>query len=355
MRSFVTSGLVLAAVGGGVLAEEIREPAAAFKALEESERHYSISMLRELEGVSPDQFAALLWPQAAEPTLFPRVVAAPDGSRSLRSAEVNPALAAALEEGTQPFVERNFAEAVKAWTAAVEAYPEEPMAFTHLGDAWFFQGRYDLALENYQKACAIAPDDYQPHLFRAHALARLGRREEALDAFALTLALRPRHANTLNVIRNRQAELGVTALEAGFAPRAFVRRKGDGVEVFAADAPWIAWAACKAAWLGEPEFREAGGGKEGTWTSAEEKECLAGLLGVYAGMRADGEIEPDPTIERVSAVVDAGLIHAMILYEMGSRIWPDLVLLESPEVRGKVVAYVRRFLLVPVNAVPSKP
>jgi tetratricopeptide (TPR) repeat protein len=354
MKPTLALGILFAAAPVFAGKTTLREPAEAFKALEQSQRKYAVSSLDELKDPTSDRFAELLWPELIPPLDRPRVVVAPDGSRSLTLAPGVDAAVAGLERGGKALLARDFDTAVREWQAVVDAYPAEPAGHSHLGDAFFFQGKYDLALASYQKASELVPDFYQPHLFRAHALYRLGSRSEALDAFALALALRPRHALTLQVIRNYAAEMGIDVLDSGFEPRAFVRKDGDGAAIFAGDAPWMAWAVCKAAWLVEPEYRKAGGGTDDSWTSREERECLAALLGVYSGMREEGEIEIDPTIERVSKVVDAGLVGGMILYEMGSRLWPDTILIQPPEDRAEVVRYVREFLLAPIPKGPAK-
>jgi tetratricopeptide (TPR) repeat protein len=61
--------------------------------------------------------------------------------------------------------------------------PNNTLALYHLGDLYFRDGKYDKAVENFQKVVAADPSRGYVYFQMGTALSRLGRLEEALDAF----------------------------------------------------------------------------------------------------------------------------------------------------------------------------
>ena len=62
--------------------------------------------------------------------------------------------------------------------------PNNILALYHLGDLYFRDGKYDKAVENFQKVVAADPSRGYVFFQMGTALSRIGRLEEALDAFA---------------------------------------------------------------------------------------------------------------------------------------------------------------------------
>lgn len=61
--------------------------------------------------------------------------------------------------------------------------PNNILALYHLGDLYFRDGKYDKAVENFQKVVTADPSRGYVYFQMGTALSRLGRLEEALDAF----------------------------------------------------------------------------------------------------------------------------------------------------------------------------
>lgn len=69
--------------------------------------------------------------------------------------------------------------------------------YAHLGDVYFDQGEYGLALEAIERALRLRPRDADTLHARALALAALGLAEQAAEAFEAVLAIDPHHASAL--------------------------------------------------------------------------------------------------------------------------------------------------------------
>lgn len=78
----------------------------------------------------------------------------------------------------------DFRGSVEACTKGIEIDPQEPELFLRRGIAWFHQGLYGIALEDFEEAAGIAYDDPRPELWRGLTLMELERPLEAINAYA---------------------------------------------------------------------------------------------------------------------------------------------------------------------------
>jgi protein O-mannosyl-transferase len=90
--------------------------------------------------------------------------------------------------------------AILHYRIAVEINPQDYRAHYRLGDCYKKEGRWDLALQEYNLAFAadINPDDYIAHLHLADALSHLGRNQEALSHLDEALRIKPDSPQTMN-------------------------------------------------------------------------------------------------------------------------------------------------------------
>lgn len=226
----------------------------------------------------------------------------------------------------------------------------------YLGDALLFGGDAGAALSEYDLAIKQNPDDFRLYFFRGNAHRHEGKREAMLDDFRTSLTLNPRYQTLITALQgwpNSEVRVEPEVL----VPRAFVRRDGKAIAVYAdTERPeWLAWAMCKGLWLGDTAHRkEMLGTDEGGWSSVEELECLASLVSVYASRRERGEGSADERLERLVKIVKDGMTTGFVLYEIGSRIDPQIVLRLDADVRAQVRKYVEKYVLVS-DAPQSKP
>ncbi len=285
-------------------------PKRVMAVLQESPRRYDITSAPKPEpsGWAAEN-AARAWPQARAP--LPLV--ATNGLGPLLQAQ-----------------ERNHRSALKTGKAAYTA------------------GRFSAALDDFAIMTSAFPADHLGWMWQGLAHFKLGEKQDALAAFVRALAMRPDDAEMREAIAAPLAKLGFTARDRILLPRGRVSPADGGYEVATVPAAhWVAWATCKAAWLGEPDFRQAqGGGADHRFGLHEEQQCIAALASVYDRDRKGGKTPREPAIDQVVAAHEAGLFRACVIWEVGTRVEPNVyAALPAPQQRD-VEAYVRRFVLI---------
>lgn len=324
-------------------------PAEVLKRLEES----SVSYRVDGQDSPPGGWADQLWPQRVQEVTYPRVVAE-GGQRVVRAWPEHAQAQALLSEAEPHFQAKRYEEAGKLYTRATEVCPECYVAWTFRGDAAYFSDDAETALKHYRKAATLNPDDHRTWFFQGNALAKLGRYEEALQAWAWCLVLNPRYPVIRQFFRTN-AHLGLVIREDAIVPRGAAER--DGEEVLIRWDPshgpaWLAFANCKALWLGEPSHREEmTGTQEEHFTSVEELECLGSALLIHRSQTQEGKgEESDPTLDRLGAILDDGMLLEAVLFEVGARVYPQVSLTMEDEVRQRLKAYVLSHVLVPAGS-----
>jgi len=191
---------------------------------------------------------------------------------------------------------------------------------------------------------------------RADALMKLGRFKEAREALAWALVLNPRYPAILDKLRAHARELGLGRQPSGLVIRSMARKAGKDVEILfdpSSGAHWLAFAGCKALWIGEPSHRkEMTGSTDRAFSSTEELECFAALLAIYAGERDAGRAKADPSLDRMLRIAEDKLLDVFVLYEITSRVDPQITLRLTKQQRELVRRYVLKYVLSVPDAPP---
>jgi tetratricopeptide (TPR) repeat protein len=323
-------------------------PAEVMKWLEDSKVQYRL----EPKDSPPGGWAEQLWPERVEPLPVPRVVEK-DGRRVLQPWPAHPQAEALVDKAEEHYQARRYAEAAKLYEQALAVCPDCYLARAYLGDATLFGGDAAGALAHYQKATELNPHDYRLYYFQGSALARLGRMNDAVDAWIWSLVLNPRNPILREFFRQHR-ELGLVILDDVVAPRGFARKQGDEVLIeFDPDygSAWLAFANCKALWLGEPSHRqEMTGSTAHHFSSHEETECLASAAMVHEGQKEQGlEGARDASLDRLMGVIEDGMLTELVLFEMAARVHPQYILTLDDEERKRLREYIIRHVLLPVG------
>ena len=98
--------------------------------------------------------------------------------------------------------------ALDNYDRAIALKPDDAQALYNRGNTLQKLGRFEQALESYQRALAVGPDFAEAFNNRGVALQKLGRSEEALESYEQALAVTPEYAEALNNRGNTLQELG---------------------------------------------------------------------------------------------------------------------------------------------------
>ncbi|HEY0093756.1 MAG TPA: tetratricopeptide repeat protein, partial [Archangium sp.] len=243
--------------------------------------------------------------------------------------------------------------AAKLYAQAAERCPRCYLVWLFRGDAALFGGNPTTALAHYDKAAQLNPNDYRAHFYRGSALVRLGRYEEARDAWAWSLVLNPRNPIIRQFFQNNPS-VGLAITGDVVVPRGIALQEEDGVVIhFDPDRhpAWFAYANCKAIWLGEPSHRqELTGSTDHIFSSTEELECLASAASIYESqLRKGEEAREDSSLERLWAIIQDKKATELVLFEMAARVHPQMTLTLDDEARERLHAYVLKYVLVPTQ------
>jgi tetratricopeptide (TPR) repeat protein len=318
------------------------------KLMEASPRHYELAAEENAYEQWAQQNAAISWPEGQAPIDMVAVTPGPNGHPRVEPYPEPPEATAALAKVEPLFEAKDWSAAEKGYAEVAAKFPGDYAAFLDWGDASLFGGKPEAALAHYDKAIALNPADHRGWYFRGNALAKLGRKKDALESYVQALARRPGNTTMLLGLEPAAEQLGYQVRPRSMLPRARVTAEGDGARIATAGTPWwMGWGVCKALWLGEADHRKAmTGAEKHVFTAVEEQECLANLIAIYRLEQKSKKSPAEPALDRLAAVSDAKLLNGYIVWEIASRISPNVYLQQAPDLQRQVEEYVRRFILV---------
>lgn len=324
-------------------------PSDILKRLESSPVQIRISGIEMLQDVARGRLADETWKQMVQPVEYPKVKRR-GGNITLESWPRPKAVEATMEKAELAFQHKDYGEAATWYRKTLSIAPDFYIARAYLGDTHLFGGKGPkAAIAEYDQAIAANPDDYRLYFFRANAYRQLDDLPSSLADLRRSLVLKPRNAILLGALQKARGAMGRAEPEV-FVPRGFVRREGDAISVYAdIDRPeWLAWANCKAMWMTDAQHRkEMLGTTDYGWSTIEELECLGSLMGIYEARKASGEGPTDMRLERLRDIVKDGLAPAFVVYELGSRVDPQIVLRLDDKFREMMTQYVEKYVLPP--------
>lgn len=322
---------------------------------EKSDVKYATTIVKDGSELPAFRHPAFPKDEESRSTPYPQISRGPGGSRSLLSYRPSEVAQKALEDAEPLYQAQKYTQALPIYREASLKDPKCYVLYMSIGDCYLFSGNPVAALDNYDKAIALNPDDFHGHWFRATALVELGKPDEARHAYARALAMSPRNPSLLKAINARADRLGFRAREELFHPRAMARPEGDTFVIYTVEGlHWWIYGLCKAVWLAEEGHRKDLTGKtEHNWTNTEELECLANLVARYG---TDREVEKDPAepeLDLLSEVLDSGHLGSFVNYEFGSQVTADYTILIDDESLEKLSRFVELFVFLPVSSSPS--
>ena len=77
------------------------------------------------------------------------------------------------------------------WTHVLQVEPDSPIARNNMGNVWFQQGRFDDAIEQYQRSITLKPNYPEAHNNLGVALSRRGKFDDAIAEYQRALVASP--------------------------------------------------------------------------------------------------------------------------------------------------------------------
>ncbi len=163
---------------------------------------------------------------------------------------------------------------------------------------------------------------------------------KALKYFINAHLLNRNDTTILKKIQSTYQDKNQTFLHFDFAPVYEVSHKFGAIYVLANEAPWQAFASCKAVWQYEEKYKEKMSGLSNVDADiVQEKECLLSALLAYE--RMDSGKEKFPELYCLGKALQSGLTDEFLLYEIHARENPLLLL----KLEGQAFERVKEYLV----------
>jgi tetratricopeptide (TPR) repeat protein len=265
-----------------------------------------------------------------------------------------------MEAGNKAFGAGNVEEAFASYRQVIARDPLYAKPYFYLAEIESKRHDLEAAMAWNDRGLRLSPRDAYGFALRAEMAAALGREDQARAALAFALALDPFSPRALKLLR----QLGGTR-EPGIEPPIFVQlRAGTApgqAPVLVARAgghpAWQRYAVCRgllafdARIRGEYVQSPFQTRQPGTRSLEEETTCGYMVTAAYRATPAGGPRDPD--LDRWSRAYDANLLREAVIYEtLGCRS-PDVLPLLPDDLLGRIIDYVRQFVMPAPPASPS--
>jgi len=111
---------------------------------------------------------------------------------------------------------RDFKDSLTLWSKTVKQAPNSVIAHDNLGMAYFKEGEFNLAIEEFKTALTIKPDHYKAHSNLGSTYYEKGEIELAIKEFKMALAIKPNYAkayNNLGAVYHKKGEIELAIKE----------------------------------------------------------------------------------------------------------------------------------------------
>jgi tetratricopeptide (TPR) repeat protein len=265
----------------------------------------------------------------------------------------NPAVEQAMNAGEAAFARRDFDEALKDYSKALELEPSNYLAALFTGNTYDKQNNFPKAGEWYERAIQLDPNIETAYRYYADMLAKQGDM-----AKARTLLIHAAVAEPYNKIVWREirawATINHTAFNIVFVAIPIPQKAVVGVSKQSAELlpAWRAYYSVKQDWKKggrfqkqypqEPEYRHS---------LPEESEALAAAAQAVDKLKHDptssAQVAGDSSASLLLKLRDAGLLDAYVLFSLGDDgIAQDYSAYRSKN-RDKLETYMDKFVMPP--------
>src|SRR5579864_1113389 len=275
----------------------------------------------------------------------------------------NPAADQAMRAGEAAFSLRNFDEAIKDYSRALEIEPKNYSAALFIGNTYDKKDDFAHAADWYEHAIELDPNIETAYRYYADMLAKQGEMPRARAMLIHAAVAEPynrivwRELRAWAAINNTQINsvyAGVPASALNKDAQTLAANPKQQQTHDASDA-WRAYLAVQSAWRNGGKFKERFPQETGyRHTLAEESEALNAAVATAEKLIDDKRtaelVAKDPGLLLLLKLHDAGLLEAYVLFSLGDAgIAKDYSAYRAAH-RDKLEEYMDKFVVPPASA-----
>jgi len=232
-------------------------------------------------------------------------------------------------------------KAIKFYSKAMDAEPKQSQLINEVANFYWENGDMEQVVFLTSKGIESNPIDFEAHARLALAYEQLGKDAEAMEEIILAHLYNRNHPKVIEILKNIFAKNGIIYQDYIFQPEYKIEnRNAKQVSIQANFEPWKSYAACKALWQNEEEYRtEMSHLANTSLASIEEKECLLNALIGYGNMKTGKE--NFPIFNFLEKSLQHRMIDDFIFYEIKLREDPTLIYFLSKEKKQRIIRYLK--------------
>jgi tetratricopeptide (TPR) repeat protein len=265
----------------------------------------------------------------------------------------NPAADRAMRAGEAAFSLRNFDEAIRQYSSALEIEPKNYSAALFIGNTYDKKNDFAQAAKWYEHAIGLDPNIETAYRYYADMLAKQGEMARARAMLIHAAVAEPYNRIVWRELR-AWAAISNTEINSVYAGVPVSALKKGAPPQDASDA-WRAYLAVQSEWRSGGKFKERFPQETGyRHTLVEESEALAAAVAVAEKFKGDNRtaelVLKDPGLLLLMKLHHAGLLEAYVLFSLGDAGTAKDYSAYRTAHRDKLEEYMDKFVVPPAPA-----
>jgi tetratricopeptide (TPR) repeat protein len=217
--------------------------------------------------------------------------------------------------------------------------PDCALLLTYIGQTYEQQKDMDNAMKYYQMAIDANYFDYMAHWYLGYALSKKGSNKKAVDEVTIAHVLNRNNPRILKELKQIYSNAGKSYNDWCFEPQMQLDKATDGKISISSTIDWSGYAMAKAVWKYEPGYRESMGGKEGSYTSMEDRECLLIEAMMLEGAK-DDSWKSTPALSVLHKAIEKKMFQEYLYFEVILPKYPSTIYMLPKEFIEQIKDYV---------------
>lgn len=219
-----------------------------------------------------------------------------------------------LEKAEHAFRNQILDSAIYYYEKTLEENPSLFKIYTYIGQVYNLKRDFKKAIEWYNKAIDSNYIDYMAHWFIANSYANIQEYDKAKEEIVIAHILNRNHNGIKSAMKKILELQNFQYVDWCFNPKYEINKISDDNISIKANAKWMLYANFKAFWKYEPGYKISMGGKENSFSTTEEKECLMPII--FAIDKNIDEYKGDLQFEMLLYATNNKQIQEYILFEI---------------------------------------